>query len=777
MWAGIATFALGILAFHRLPYLLPPWLLGLPLLGAVIWLYLRPGWAPALITALLAGFFWQGLTAIQQQANPFPGALERRTVQIEGRVAGSVEEKPGRRRFRFRAARLRGPEGPWRKYGGDLRLSWYRTAPADLAYGQRWRLSVRVRRPRGFRNPGGFDYARYLRSRGLSGTGYVRREPAPRKLATGAGRSFRGGLEALRRRVQAATEAAGTAAPLARALTVGKRDRLAPETWTVLQATGTAHLVAISGLHVGWVAFLLFLVTRYAWGRLPGAALLVPAPRFAAVAALVGATAYALLAGLSLPTQRALIMVAVGLGAWLLGRPFHFPRALAMAALLVLLWSPDSLLGPGFWLSFTAVGAIGLLLSGPGAGWDRWRRAAAVQLAVVAAVSPWLAYWFGQVSLVAPLANAVAIPYFSFVVVPLGLVGALAAVLGLAELAEHAMAATGWLLSVAMHFLEWLETWPGVSWSLPRPGVAGVGLMLAGLGLLLKAPRPFRWLGPALVAAPLAWMGPPDLPTGQARVWVLDVGQGSATVVETARHVAVVDCGPRFSATFNAGEALVAPFLHSRGWAAVDRLVVSHGDNDHLGGCAGLRERVAIRETAGAPAGGGRVLNAGDGWRWDGVRFRVLAPAPGGSAEGNAASRVLEVTAAGQRVLLPGDLEEAGERRLVRAGELREQAVVVAPHHGSATSSSPAFVAATDPEWVVYSTGYRNRWGFPRPEVAARYARVGAAALNTATDGAVRIRLGAEVRVNGYRQAADRYWHAGAAPPPLSSLADMASIL
>ncbi|MFP4559688.1 MAG: DNA internalization-related competence protein ComEC/Rec2 [Thiohalorhabdus sp.] len=758
LWMAVAAFALGILAFHRLPFLLPPWVLTLPFLTALGVLYFRPGPAPLLAAALLGGFFWQGLAAISQQAHPFPAALERRTVQVEGTIAGAVEDKGERQRFRFRVERLRLPEGDWREYGGTLRLSWYRTAPEDLAYGQRWRLAVRVKRPRGFRNPGGFDYARFLRTRGLSGTGYVRAEPSAQPLGEASTSDWRAEVEAARRRVQDAAAAAGPAGPLVRALTVGKRDQLAPEVWETLQVTGTAHLVAISGLHVGWVAFLAFAGARFLWRRVPLAPLLMAAPRFAAVAALATAASYALLAGFSLPTQRALIMVAVGLGAWLLGRPFHFGRALATAAFLVLLWSPDSLLAPGFWLSFTAVAAIGLFLSGAPAGWGRWRRAAVLQLVVVVAVSPWLAYWFGQVSLVAPLANAVAIPLFSLVIVPLALVGAVAALVRLPGPAGLAMAGAGWVLEGAMGLLEGVAAWPGAAWSGPRPDVPAVAVMLAGLGLVVRAPGRWRWLGGVVAALPLAWSGPSGLPHGQARVWVLDVGQGSAAVVETAIRVAVVDCGPRFSASFNAGEA-------------VDRLVVSHGDDDHHGGCAGLRDRVPVGEVAGAPAAEGRALHAGDGWSWDGVRFRILHPPEGGSGTGNSSSRVVEVAAAEQRVLLPGDLETAGERRILSSGELPEQTVVVAPHHGSTTSSSPPFVRATRTDWVVYSTGYGNRWDLPSPEVEGRYDRVGARALNTATDGAVEIRLAPEPRVRGYRQRADRYWHSGALPPPLPSLA------
>lgn len=780
LWGGVVAFALGLAGFRQLPCLLPPWVLTLPLLAALVLLYRRPATATALATALIAGFWWQGLTAVAQQAHPFPAAWERQTVRVSGWIDGPVADRGRRQRFRFHAERLRGPTGAWRPYGGTLRLSWYRPVPEGLAYGQRWELSVRVRRPRAFRNPGGFDYAGYLRSRGLAGTGYVRQEPEPVRLSGLGGNPVRRAVEAFRRRVQRTVAASGSeGAPLLRALTVGKRDRLDGEVWESLRVTGTAHLVAISGLHVGWVTLLLFGAAGALWRRLPRAPLYVPAPRLAAAVAGAGAVAYAALAGLSLPTQRALIMVAVGLGAWLLGRPFRFERALAVAALGVLLWSPDSLFAPGFWLSFTAVAGIGLLLAGPLRRRGRVAATLAIQVLVVLMISPWLAYWFGQVSLVAPLANALAIPVFSLAVVPLGLAGTLAVGLGLPALSRPLFAAAGWLLARVMDGLELLQGLPMAAWSGPRPDLPAVALMLGGLAVLFAARGRWRWLGPGLALAPLLWLGPPQIPHGQARVWVLDVGQGSAAVVETGAGVAVVDCGPRFSPRFDAGSALVAPFLHGRGWGRVDRLVISHGDADHNGGCPGLRERMPVAGVAGAPDAvddPDRVLGPGDGWRWAGIRFEVLGPGPGAPEAGNGASRILRVTGPGGSVLLPGDLEAAGEARLLRRLETGDLAadVVVAPHHGSATSSTPAFVRAVAPAQVVFSTGYKNRWDFPAARVQARYRRAGAELWNTAYQGAICVDLGdEEVAVSGYREGADRYWHAGASPPPLPSLAGM----
>lgn len=752
-WLALVAFAAGIAACHRLTVLPhPAWPAALVAVGAVL-AYVRPGRPTVLLAAAAAGFALQAFHAYAPLAERFPAALERRTVQLEGRITGPVERMGRRARFRFRAQRLRPPDGTWRDYGGTLRLSWYGEPAERLAYGQGWRLAARIRRPRAFRNPGGFDYARFLTARGLGGHGYVRDSPPPQHLESHEAHP-RATLEALRREVGAAiTAATGDGGPLVRALAIGKRDRLDPATEETLRATGTVHLAVVSGLHVGWVAALAFFVVRALWVRLPSLAERWPAQRAAAGGALLVAAGYAALAGFSLPTQRALIMAAAGLGAWLVGRSVAPGRALLVAAWAVLIWRPDNLHEPGFWLSFGAVAAIALAVRGGGGTGGRLRQAAVVQLAVTVATAPLLLFWFGRVAPLSPLANAFALPVFGFLAVPGALAGTGAHLLGLALPAHWLFAATGVLLEQATAGLAALAAWdPG--WRPARPGQVGLVVMLGGVAVALGTAGWRRAWGVVLLLAPLLWTGPPDLVPGRARVWLLDVGQGSAAVVETARHVAVVDCGPRFGPGFDAGSAIIAPFLRSRGWSAVDRLVVSHGDNDHAGGCAGLARAIPVRQRLGPtdPAGLTR-------WRWDGVRLTTWAAS---GLAGNDGSRAVRVVAGGNALLLPGDLEAAGERALL-AGPLPARAeVLAAPHHGSASSSTSGFVAAVAPEWALVSAGHRNRWGFPEPAVVERYRRAGARLARTDRLGALRVMLGEGVTVRGYRQWADRYWNAGA---------------
>lgn len=468
------------------------------------------------------------------------------------------------------------------------------------------------------------------------------------------------------------------------------------------------------------------------------------------------------------------------------GRPLRAGRTLALALFAVLLLDPLAVGGAGLWLSFGAVALIlyamgGRLgragtradgspagrpdagaVSGPGATlWWRWGR---VHLVVALGLAPLTLALFQEASLVAPLANLVAVPWTTAVVVPLTL-------LGTATLAvsDALAAAVLWLAGGATALLWWwLDTLAAAPLAAWRLAVAGWTLVPAVLGAVwLLAPR--GWPGRALGVVgllPLLFSPPSLPPPGAFRLTVLDVGQGLAAVVQTRRHVLVYDAGPRYRSGFDTGRAVVLPYLRAAGVTRLDTVVISHAGMDHRGGLGAVRAalpvgRLLAGDTERPP--GSEPCRRGQRWRWDGVSFRILHPAVPRS--GNDGSCVLRVAADGRSVLLTGDLEAVGEGALLAAG-VEPTTVVVAPHHGSRTSSTPAFVAATAPAYVVFSTGYRNRYGFPDPVVAARYRAQGARLLDTAAAGAVTIRTGGGLAVERYRDAARRYWWDRSARPP-----------
>ena len=753
----------GSCAFHSLASL--PGTTGLLLvpLAALVFVRRRPARAAGFAAA---GFLWTWWVAASVLAQCLPAGLEGRDLLVRGVVTGLPERLPGGRvRFRFHVEALRGTQG-WQPLQLDSRIAWYRHPPA-LQPGERWQLSVRLKRPHGFSSPGAFDYQRWLFARRIRATGYVRPDPGNRKLGAEGGQAVQRLRQTLLQHLRDRGVEGATGA-LLRALAIGDRSAMSARQWQVLRRTGTGHLLAISGLHVGLVAGLVFLLGERLWRRF-GLPQRYAAPRVAAVLAFVGAGGYALLAGFQVPAQRALIMSSVVLLAAACGRRSLAWRLWALALMLVLLVDPLSLLGAGTWLSFGAVAVLFFLSLGRHGASSRLRSLFTLQLGLVLGLAPWLWLWFRQLAPLAPVANLVAIPWVGFVVVPPLLLALVA--LPLSSLASKLLLSfSAGALQALWWLLEGLASFPAALWPLPSPA-AGWILLFAGACACLLLPRavPLRLAGVALLW-PLFLLPPPRPASGDLWLDLLDVGEGLAAVVQTRRHCLVYDTGPAFRSGFETGSAVVAPFLQARGWRRVDRLVISHGDNDHIGGARALFRAVEVADIdSGEPEAidwsHASRCRAGEGWSWDGVRFDYLAPLA--RVHGNNASCVLRVqTSDGQVLLLPGDIEAPVERRLVRqqAGRLAAQVLVV-PHHGSLSSSTPAFLDAVRPAVALFPVGYRNRFGFPREEVLERYRSLGARLFDTATSGTIEVRLeaGAAPGVRGWRRRRPHYWESAGA--------------
>jgi len=763
------AFAAGAGGFFALPHLPGLWPLLAVLIGALLlalaavwrggrWRRLLPAAVGACIVA--CGALWAYADACRVLCTPFPEDLVNRTVVAEGRIASLPERHGYADRFLFRVETLHLAGSP-RGFRGLVRLSWYRDAPT-LRAGERWRLQMRLKPPHGFVNPGGFDYERWLFQQGIAATGHVTDAAAAKLLDTGAGSHWLDRWRQHLRERLAGLLPAGPAAALVPALVLGDRGGLTAEQWDVLARTGTSHLVAISGLHVGLVAGVVFLVVRRGWVLLPGLARRLAAPRAAAAAALLAATGYAGLAGFAISTQRALAMLAVLLVATMAGRTLRPLSGLGLALLAVLLLDPSSVLSYGFWLSFGAVAmllyALGLRLAPPFA-LVRWGRA---QWAVAVGLLPLLLLFFGRASLVAPLVNLVLVPLFGLVL-PVVLLSVGAAMAGDWVWALWPAAT---LLDLGFGALQGISRWDLAGLTLG--GRSTWVWLAAGAGvLLLLAPRgiPARWLGLVLLL-PLVTARPTSPRDGEAAVTMLDVGQGLAVVVRTAGHTLVYDVGPRWPSGFNTGDAVVAPYLRHLGVAAVDLVVVSHADQDHAGGLGGLLDALPVRriisgEPEKIPAAGVEPCRAGEAWSWEGVRLRVLHPRDDGES-GNDASCVLRVATDGGSILLTGDIEAGVEAELAtRHGSELGADVLVAPHHGSDSSSTQALLRTVAPSWIWFSAGYGNRFDFPSTTVLARAGDLGSAIATTATDGAVQLTLPrrpGDLVPERERHAAPRLW-------------------
>ncbi len=522
-------------------------------------------------------------------------------------------------------------------------------------------------------------------------------------------------------------------------------------------------MVSISGLHVSLAGLMVGGLVGWGWRRVPRLALRCPARKAAATVGLVVAAAYALLAGLGIPTQRSLVMLTVVAVAMVLGRETAGSRVIAVALLCVLVVDPWAVLSAGFWLSFGAVAVILYLLSGRLQRTSGWRAAVVTQLGITVAMIPALLVLFNAFSLVSPVANAFAIPLVSFVVTPLALLAIVLPHTWILELAH-------WLTGGMMRALECLAALPFAMWQQAAPPALLAAAGVIGVAwLMLPRGTPARYAG-ALAVVPMLTWSPPRPAEGEFRMTVLDVGHGLAVHLQTAEHDLVYDAGPAYGPGADAGTRVIIPYLAASGVGRIDRLVVSHDDLDHTGGMDALLDGVPVlalvsnlpAQRLRSQSAAALPCRAGERWRWDGVDFEVLHPAQEHpSGPDNDASCVLRIAGAAGAALLAGDIERAAERSLVaRAGPKLASDVIVVPHHGSRSSSSPAFVDAVGAEVAVFSIGYLNPFRHPHPAVWARWAASGAHNWRTDSQGAVRIEVTADgVRTSAQRMLDARYWH------------------
>ena len=735
--AGIAMLA-GVLAVLTLPALPSGTVLLLAALPAALLLWL---WRPLRVLMLVpVGFAWCWWCAQQQLSLRLSAAPEGRELALSGWVASIPQIHPEYASFEFAVEQLDG-RVPGQGIPKLVRLSWLDVATVP-GPGQHWDFKVRLKRPRGYMNPGSFDYEGWLLRHGIGATGYV----LPGQAAVRPGGERYSLLRARAAILRAIHGALGnnSFAGVAAALAVGDRGGIDTRQWRVFQNTGTAHLVAISGLHIGLVAGLAFFLINFMWRRSIWLCAHVPVPRAAAVAALLAASLYAAMAGFSVPTQRALIQLAAIAGATLLRRHARVWDMLGLALIGVLLINPLSAGEVGFWLSFGAVAAIFYVFSGRlHANRSKVAQLFRTQWAVGIGLLPLLVFFFQRASLVAPLANVVAVPVYSLLVVPLILAGVV--LLGIWSWAGSLLlkAAAG-VMASTWPLLEYLAYLPVSQWNTPEPSIPVLACAVAGtLWLMMPRHIPARWLG-LLLLLPMFVPQPSAIPAGGFNLTLLDVGQGLSAVVRTQRHTLVYDTGPGFTDS-DAGQLVVIPWLRSRASGAPDLTIVSHADNDHAGGLRSLRTvwpRMPVLSGAPARVAGAERCVRGQSWDWDGVRFEILSPEADGPADGNDASCVVQITGAGGNALLVGDLMRGGEQRLLQyaASQLGSDVLVV-PHHGSRSSSSAAFIEAVAPRFALFPVGYRNRWGFPSRQVLENYRAAGAGLLDTASSGAVEMHL------------------------------------
>lgn len=793
MQIHIAAFAIGVVLLQQqaiLPDVGWAWAL-LPGMAVALFLSSRENIFGLIGRILLAGaflgagFFWAAAFAQWRMADTLPPEWEGRDIQLVGVVAELPQRGESNVRFVFDVERVLTENA---NVPARISLAWYKArgknaetheAPLpQLSAGARWRLLVRLKRPHGSLNPHGFDFEQWALERNIRATGYVRETEENRLLEESvhqAGYRIERMRQVIREQfMRSLPESAYTGVLIA--LAVGDQRAIPHDQWQIFTRTGINHLMSISGLHVTMVAGLVFALTYGLWRRSYRLTLRLPARKAAVAAGLMGALGYALLAGFAIPAQRTVYMLmAIAVALWR-GRFASATAVLAWALLAVLILDPWAVLAPGFWLSFGAIALI-MAVSAGRIGQAHWLVGwARVQWAITLGLIPILLAMFQQISLVSPLANAVAIPVVSMIVVPLTLLGCI-------PFLDFMLQPAHWILSSCMEAMTWMSELPQGVWAQHAPrawtvaaGAAGIAWMLLpgrfGLWSGLTAGFPARWLG--MIAMLPLFLVPASKPAiGELWLDILDVGQGLAVVARTGNHALLYDTGPAFSTEADSGSRTIVPFLRGEGITHLEVMVVTHADTDHSGGALSVLQTVPVGRLTSSlgedhpvqlAASRRRRCHAGESWEWDGVRFDMLHPLEQSydnpKLKSNALSCVLKITTSHGSVLLPGDIEKTDERQLVkRAQGLLASAVLVAPHHGSKTSSTQEFVRQVNPRLVIFTAGYRNRFGHPKDEVVERYRTLGSKLLRSDHHGAIQLRFANNhFVVESWREQRRRYW-------------------
>ena len=742
----------------------------------------------------LIGFVWAGMVATWHLKDDLTPELEGQDIAIVGTVDSLPHYFPGGVRFNFLIEKTLGDTNLYNQLPKKISLSWYVAAQnsdvlanVDVKPGERWQLNVRLKRPYGNINPMGFDYEVWLLEQGLRATGIVRPDGILKNsrldfFVWSVGNSIDRSRSVLRERIHAALPNQLYAGVIV-ALVVGDQREVAQSDWKIFNRTGIGHLVSISGLHItmiaGLFASLMFYLWRHSFFTSVQLPLRLPAQKIAALSGAAMALVYVALAGFGVPAQRTLYMLMIVAIAMWTGRLTSISHILCLALGVVVLLDPWAVLWPGFWLSF---GAVAILLfatvgrmyltrasSTQGAWRSIWWTAARTQYAVTVGMVPLTLLLFGQISLISPLANALAIPLVSFIVTPLSLLGSALP----APLSTFLLQAAHACIIGLVNFLQLLSQQSFAVWAAPvAPFWMFIVAMLGSLWLLAPRGWPARYLG-FFCWIPIFANQATAPEKNKMTVTAFDVGQGMAVLIETAQHRLLYDTGPYYSPESDGGSRVLLPYLNARGIHHLDTIVVSHNDNDHSGGAVTLLAAVPTDLVMTSLKLDSPIVlasrlhltcSAGQRWEWDGVIFEILKPTEVrylfDKLKPNARSCVLKVTNGNLSILLPGDIEALQENELVNAVPDKLPAnVLLAPHHGSGTSSTPAFLQAVHPQLAVFQVGYRNRYHHPKSEIYQRYSDFGINRLRTDQAGAITLQFGSTLVVSEYRTEHMRYWY------------------
>jgi competence protein ComEC len=716
--------------------------------------------------ACLCGFSWSLFTAHHRMQHFLPPSLEGKILVAKGTIA-SIPERHGQHlRFIFCIKEIKTQPTVHCPiyalitiYSNNKSRSLLRLKKGDY-----WQFAIRLKRPRGFWNPGSFDYQAELFQQNIQARGYIL-NPLAAHLIQASGFCYF--MDDLRENLTLKIKKTLKNSPwtgLIAALTTGLRYDISEEQWQVMRSTGTNHLFAISGLHLAFISGMIYALTRFICGRMPYVILAIPAQQIAALLTGVFAVFYAALAGFAIPIQRALIMLLMVLYARLQRRNISSVYVFYAALFIILLYSPFSVLSASFWLSFMAVALI--LYANAGrlrVGKNRWAWAR-TQYTVGLGLIPFSLLFFHQIAWASFAANLIAIPFTGFLILPITFLAS-CLLLFIPSVGSVLLTLAEKLLEYLWMFLSYLATlsWAQYHTFIVKPWIFLVSTVAC---FILLAPRgvPGRYLG-FLYLLPLFFWKPAGPKSGEIWFTLLDVGQGLASVLQTQHHILVYDTGP--GRPYDAGRAVLIPFLQQLRMQKLDMLIVSHGDDDHRGGVKTLVQHLPVTQIISSIPK--KILpniadfcHEGMKWQWDQISFEILYPASNEVYLGNDSSCVLKVSSGDFSILLTGDIERVAENYLIKHKNASlPSTILVVPHHGSKTSSSIEFLNKVQPSIALFPTGYHNQFRFPHAIVMDRYQRLNAIIYDTARDGAITLQLNPmsnTLKVETYHKTRLHFW-------------------
>jgi competence protein ComEC len=744
----------GIMLFSvKSTLLLSPLELGLffALLLAILAVFKRHKSTFQVLVFFAVGFAWMWLFSNQVLNPNIDEKFFNTPTKVVGTIVGLPQIKTQKTKFELNVSQ---------PFKGKIKLAWYQQLSAPLRSGDEWQLNIKIKKNNGYQNQGGFDYEQWLFYQQFDATGYVKRDEFNKLLSSSALLSIHSIRQNIRQhltKILADFEFIG----VINALIIGDRSILKTEHWDIFKATNTTHLSVISGLHIGLISGFIFLLASFLWRQCYRCSLKLPANIVGAYFGLISALIYALIAGFSIPTQRAFIMASVVFLAVIFRRTHNVWQLYGGALFLVLALNPLSVFSVGFWLSFYVV-AIIIYAVGQHKNKHWLFKILYIQLLISIATLPLTAWFFSQGSLLSPIANIIAIPVFSFITTPFALLGALLSYAQLDFLAQIIFSIANQSLIYLSNFLQYLQTFEFNLWHYTPSSSINLILLITAI-LIILLPNALKFRKIALILLIIIWLQPIEkLHKNEVLITTLDVGQGLSHVVQTKNHTLIFDTGARYASGFNMGDAVIIPYLNAKQINTLDLIIISHGDNDHIGGLKSLLENIPTQQILSSVPD--KILhnnvsrcNSTPDWEWDGVLFQMLNFA--NNFTDNNASCVLKISNKNHSILLTGDIEKQAERYLLDTwGDKLKSDILISPHHGSKTSSSELFLSAVSPDWVVISSGYKNRFKHPAKSIIAPYQQHAIKILNTSCTGQIDIKLNDKINIDNYRQTHKRYY-------------------